>query len=139
MTKREEIEARRAERAAALEAQRDDQELVDLEALDALEEEHGPTNVARVVPAFTAGLPTFAVARLPRPEETKRYRARLRPPDGKMGDPVKACEELAAVVVVYPDKPTFAKMCEARPNLAVDLGAAAAGMTRAHEAVEGKG
>jgi hypothetical protein len=139
MSSVEDTEAKRAKRKADLAEKREAQYAIDLAALDAAEVEHGDSNVTVQHISFEPGLPTLCVARMPSDGETKRYRARLRPPDGKMGDPVQAAIEISASTVVYPDKETFEKMCAARPNLAVDLGAAAANLTRGREAAEGKG
>jgi len=129
MTKLEEIEARRAERKAALDDQRKAQLAEDLEALDALEVEHGDANVARVNVPYTPGLPTFVVVRAPKAAEFKRYKERIKSRrDGTPGDPVFAADELGECTRVYPDKETFSKMLEARPGLTTPMGVASSNM-----------
>jgi hypothetical protein len=126
MDELEAIEARRAERKAALDVQRKAQRVIDLAALDALEVEHGDSNVATVDVPYSPGLPTLAAVRCPKPPEVKRYRSRVKPDSkGRPGDPVAAAEELAAVCVVYPDPDAYAALCEARPGIHVQLGVAA--------------
>lgn len=139
MSSIEEIEKRRADRKAALQAQADEQRLVDMQALDDAEILHGDTNVCHVDVPFTAGLPTMAVARLPKGIELKRYRTRLKI-DGQRVDlsaANDAAAELGRAVCVYPDADTFAKMCEARPDLASQLGSRATKLAQGKAADEG--
>ncbi len=139
------IEARRAARKADLQAQADAQRATDMQALDDLEVEHGDTNVCRVDVPYTPGLPTMAVARLPKGIELKRYRSALKV-DGQKVD-VAAANEAAALlgktVVVYPDPKTeegkamFSLMCEARPDLASQLGSRATKLASGKAEAEG--
>lgn len=125
-TKKLTAQERRDARKAELQQQANAQRELDLEALDALEIEHGDSNVKALSVPYTPGLPTMCACRTPRPEEIKRYRARVKPDSkGRTGDPTAAAEELATVVRIYPaDAETYAKMCEARPGLHVHLGIA---------------
>lgn len=133
------IEARRAERKAALEKQRKAQRVIDLEALDTLEIEHGDSNVAAVGVPFTPGMVTMAIVRVPKPAELKRYRSRITPDSkGHMGDMVAAAEEVAAVCRVYPDTEAYEALCEARPGLHVEMGLKALKLGSGREADEGK-
>jgi len=132
------IEARRAARRDAADVAATAQRAIDLAALDALEETHGITNIARVDVPHTPGLPGMALARTPRPVEIKRYRDRVRARGDKPGDPVAAATELVGVALLYPDAETFAAMCEARPTLAVQLGVSAVGLATGVEIAAGK-
>ncbi len=119
-----EIEARRAARKADLQAQADTQRAIDLEALDAAEVKHGDTSVCYVDVPYTPGLPTMAIARLPKPVELKMYRSRLKV-NGEKVDLVaaqQAAADLGALVLEYPSKEVFAEMCTARPDLQAQLG-----------------
>lgn len=140
MSKLEEIEARRAARKAELQAQADEQRAVDLEALDALEVRHGDTSVCYVDVPYTPGLPTLVAARVPSPVELKRYRQSLKL-DGQKVDVqagTEAAAQLGAAVREYPEKDVFSKMCEARPDLAGQLGSRAIKLAQGKAADEGK-
>lgn len=136
----EEIEARRAERKARNAAEERTQYAADLEALDALEVEHGDTNVASVRVPFSPGLPTLVVVRCPHPPEVKRYRARVTPSrDGEKPDYVGPAEELAAVCLRYPDRETYERMCLARPGIGPQVGLEALKLASGKAESEGKG
>lgn len=140
MSKLEEIEKQRAERKAKLQAQADDQRAVDVEALNACEEKHGDTSVCRVDVPYTPGLPTMAIARLPKPIELKRYREKLKV-NGEKVDVQAATEaaaELGGAVRIYPEKDVFDLMCAARPDLASQLGSRATKLAQGKAAEEGK-
>lgn len=130
MTDVDDIQARRAERRAKAEAERQAQYAADLAALDALEEKHGVTNIAHIEVPFTPGFPTLIVARTPAPSELKRYRDRTRrnPDGGAAPDTGKAAEELATVCLVYPEREQFAGLLAARPGIGAQLGLAAIGL-----------
>jgi len=136
----EAIERKRAARKADLQAAADVQRAIDVEALDGCEICHGDTSVCHVDVSYTPGLPTMAVARVPKPAELKRYRARIKHRDGQV-DVVaanEAAEELAASCLVYPDKEIFAAMCEARPGLKAQLGSRASQLAAGKAAEEEK-
>lgn len=122
-SKLEEIEARREARKAALREAQEEQRAADLEAVDALEVEHGDSNITLLDLPFTPGMPTLVAGRAPTTLEIKRYRDRVKPrKDGKPGDPVAAAEEIASVCRVYPDADTYAQVLEARPGVHIQLG-----------------
>lgn len=143
-----EINARRAERKAKLQEQADAQRVIDMEALDGAEAALGDTDVGYVDVPYTPGLPTLAVCRKPKPIELKRYRESLRITPGEKLD-LSAGNEASVVMgqstCIYPDCKTeegqaiFAKMCEARPDLAATLGQRAVKLAQARAAEEGKG
>lgn len=134
-----EIERRRAERKAKLDAERDEQRAIDLEALEALEAEHGESNVVTLDVPFSPGLPTMVAARCPKPAEVKRYRATVKPDSkGRPGDTVAAAEQLAAVARIYPADDLYAQLCEARPGVHAQLGATALGLAVGKASDEGK-
>lgn len=123
MTSLQDIEARREARKAQLESARSEQIAVDLEAIDALEVEHGDSNIAEVEIPFTAGLPVKLAVRTPKPVELKRYRDRLRKNKDQQ---LEAAQELAAVTWVYPsDKEVQKAVLEARPGVDGQLGVTA--------------
>lgn len=139
MSKLQEIEARRAARKAALAEQEDTQRAEDLEALDALEVEHGDSNIAHVDVAFTPGLPTLAAVKAPSRNVIKRYRDRVKPrKNGQAGDPTEAAIELCGACRVYPDAEVFAQMLEARPGLDSQLGLLALRLAVGVEEEKGK-
>jgi len=135
-----EIEARRAARKAMNEVAYQEQRAVDLERLDALEVEHGDSNVACVDIDYQGGSPTMAIVVAPNKTYVKRYQDRVRPKrDGRAGDPQAAAEELATVCVCYPDKDVFEFMVDARPGLRVQCGLAALRLAVGREQELGKG
>jgi hypothetical protein len=130
------IEEKRAERKAANEAARLEQRAKDLEAIDALEQEFGDSNIATLDVPYSPGLPTMIACRTPNEAEIKRYRHELKAKkDGTMGDPVTAAELVAATCRVYPPRgkngeasdgdELYRKMLAARPGIHVQLGAEA--------------
>jgi hypothetical protein len=142
----EQVEARREARKAAARKAADDALAVDLEAIDAIEVQLGDDNVGVMRVGYTPGLPVAAAVRCPKPAELKRFRDRVKPgqKDGRnrdvSPDTAKACEELADVCLVYPtDRAVYAKLCEARPGLAAQLGSKAVDLAVAAEDAAGKG
>lgn len=137
----DEIELARADRKAALEAKRQEQLAIDLEALDAIEIEQGDSNVTRINLPFTPGLQTLVAVRTPTPAETKRYRFRCKSKHEKdKPDLVGASEELAAEVCLYPKKgPERDALFAARPGLAVQVALIATKLAIGEEETEGKG
>lgn len=119
-----EIEARRAARKVALDAQYREQRVKDLEALEQLECTHGEGNVAYVdLNSWSPGLPTLVAARASKPIEIKRYRARIKIKDGQIEGSAEAAEELAAICRTYPiEKDDYAAVLEARPGIGAALG-----------------
>lgn len=123
MTSLQDIEARREARKAQLESAKNEQIAIDLEAIDALEVEHGDSNIAIVEVPFTSGLPVMCAVRTPKPVELKRYRDRLRKNKDQQ---LEAAQELAAVTWVYPsDKDVQKQVLEARPGIDGQLGVTA--------------
>lgn len=133
-------EARRAARKAELEAQRKAQHEIDIEALDALEVEHGDSSVEAINVPFTPGLPTMVIVRAPKQVELKRYRDMVKPrKNGEQGDSVAAAEALASLCLLYPDRETFAKICDARPGVHAQSGATAIQLAVGKSSEEAKG
>lgn len=135
----EAIERKRAERKAAAATARAEQRAADLEALDALEQEHGDHAVKALDVDCGPGLPTLIVARAANGAEMKRYRHEAKPPKGS-DQPrfAEAGERLGALVRIYPDDATFAKILEARPGVLLQLGSAALELATAQDAAAGK-
>jgi hypothetical protein len=136
----EAIEARRAARKEALQQAHDAQRVKDLEAIDALEIEHGDSNIATLEVPYTPDLPTMIAVRCPKPVEVKRYRDRVKPKkDGSPGDSLGGALELAAVCRVYPDADTYAALLEARPGVDAQLGLLAIQLSAGKAEAAGKG
>lgn len=132
-------EDRRAARKAEALKARNAQRVIDLDAIDALEVEHGDSNVGVINLPYSAGLPTCAAVRAPKPAELKRFRTRVTPKHEKdRPDSGAAAEELAAVCVIFPDAETYARLCTARPGLAVQLGSKAVDLATGKVEAEGK-
>lgn len=127
--------ARKAEARKAYEAQR----VVDLDAIDALEIEHGDSNVGVINVPHTDGMPTCVAVRCPKPAELKRFRSRIKPKHEKdHPDNEAAAEELAKTCRVYPGPDAFEALCVARPGLAVQLGSKAIALSTGNAEAEGK-
>ena len=141
--KRAEIEARRAARKAALEQARSAQEVLDLEAFDALEVEHGDGNVAQLeLDRFVEGFPTFVVVRAPSSMQYKRFTDQVRKSVEKnnMTARGQAQELLGQSCWVYPAAgEEQKKMLDQFPGLLVSLAVKAAKLVEASAADEGKG
>lgn len=131
----DEIRAKIAARKAAHQQAREEQELVDLIALDEAQEQHGVDGVATLSIPFTEGLPAMCAARTPTLNEIKRYRTRAKE---KNADMTKAAEELASTCLVYPDRETFAKMVAERPAIHAQLGVEAIKLATGKSEAEGK-
>lgn len=132
-------EERRAARKAEVKALHDAQRAVDLDAITDLEIEHGDANVGVIHVGYVEGLPSCVACRTPKPVELKRFRVRVTPKNDKdRPDSATAAEELAAVCRIYPDDATYAKLCEARPGLAIQLGSKAVALATGKEESEGK-
>ncbi len=115
------LEAKRAERAAAEEAQYEK----DLEARIELEDEHG-TIAAVKVSKFVAGQPTRAFVRMPSSAEYKRYKAQVYAASSanrkSATSTLQAQELLAQSCWVYPaTKEAREAMLEAFPGLLTPL------------------
>jgi hypothetical protein len=121
----DDINARRAARKQALSELEAEQRLEDLTAVDALEIEHGDSNVSTVEIPFTPGLPLILAARCPTKAEIKRYRDQVQGRKGGEPNYALGAETLGACCLVYPDKETFEKVGAARPGACSALGLAA--------------
>lgn len=132
----EQIEREREARKEALREARAAQRAQDIEALNALEIEHGDENVASVpIDRFSPGVPTFVVVRALTKHELKRFRDR-----SKATDAAKAAEEAAESSVLYPsrDGDVWRALLEAIPGIAVRAGVAAVQLAAGVDAAEGK-
>lgn len=131
------LEAKRAERAQAEEAQYEK----DLEARIQLEDEHG-TIAAVKVSRFVAGQPTRAYLRTPNSAEYKRYKAQMFAVAANKKSPLspqQIQEQLAEACWVYPAaKDAKAAMLEAFPGLLTPLSMAAAALAEGTAEDEGK-
>lgn len=132
-----EIEERRAARNALVTSSEEEQYVNDLEAVDAIEAERGPRNVAVLRVNYVEGLPVLVAVRAPTEHEVKRYRARVKSEDKDQA--IAGAAEIGDCCVVYPTKEQFAKLLKARPNLAVDCGTQALKLVVARSDSEGKG
>lgn len=142
----ERVERTRARHKAAIKAERDAQRVVDLTAIAEIEAALGDSNVTVIDIPYTRGLPTCVACRTPEETELKRYRHRVasgaaKREDGKITDPlanVKAVEELADLVVVYPPAEAYAEVRRARPGVHAQLGSASVALAVGRREQEGK-
>jgi hypothetical protein len=134
-------EARRAARKAEARKAHDEQRAKDIDAISDLEAELGDSSVGVIHVGYTPGLPTCAAVRCPKPAELKRFRFKVTAKHEKdRPDANAAAEELAAICRVFPaDEEAYAKLCDARPGLAGQLGAKAVDLATGKAEAEGKG
>jgi hypothetical protein len=135
----EEYAARKAARSVTNDAAKAEQLAKDLDALCALEDEHGEARVYRHdLPGYMPGLPTLVVARAPLPAEYKRFRDMMRrAKDGKAQG--EALDLLVAPCRVYPDAATFERLLSVFPGLGDALARPVLRLAEAAQAEEGKG
>lgn len=138
----EEIEKRRAERRAKHDNARREQELADLEAIDALESAQDEPLHTMTSNSFKPGVSVKIAFRAPTPLEYKRYCDQVGRAQQK-GDPIerrKAQETLAAVCWVYPEKDSDGRkaMLDAFPGVLVSLAIEAAKVAELRAEDEGK-
>lgn len=130
------VEERRAARKAQLADAEKAQRELDLEAIDALEVQHGDSNIAVLRVPYADGFPVLVAVRTPKEPEVKRFRARVKSDDKDQH--TAACAEVGESCVVYPARDVFAQLAKQRPNLTVDAGLAALNLSRASKDAEGK-
>ncbi len=143
-TKSEEeiIEERRAKRREATADARKVQYVVDLKALDALEEKHGEGQIKALhVPTFVVGLPTMVIVKSPAGTSFyKRFCDHVREAKGHQGAIAAAAEVLARACLVYPEDAGVQKaMIEAFPNMLNDAANAATAFVQLVTEAEKKG
>lgn len=119
-----EIEERRAKRKADIAKAREEQYEKDLEQVDKLEAELGDDRVGVLkMPSFVAGLPTLVVVRTPAPAAMNRFRSQVRKAgQGRWTETGAAKDLLASTCVAYPEKETYARMCEEWPSIHDSVG-----------------
>lgn len=137
----EEIEARRAKRKAEQEEAEKAQYEVDLEALDALEAEHGVIAAVRVT-RFVKGHPTRAFLKTPTQAQYKRYVdqvAKAHAKDNKKA--VRDAQELLAKSCwVYPkEEKEREAMLDAFPGILTSIAISATALAEGRAEEEGKG
>jgi hypothetical protein len=137
----EAIEARRAARRQATEDAKALQYVVDMKALDALEEKHGEGAVKPLhVPHFAPGLPTMVIVKSPAGSPSyKRFCDLVREAKGHQGAIAAAAEQLARACIVYPEAAVLVAMVEAFPNTLADAANVAAGFVQLKTEAEKKG
>lgn len=137
------IEAKRAARKAGLSADREAQFAADLEALDALECEHGDGKVERLaVDRFVAPHPTFVVLKVPSSAQYKRFcdQASRAAKANDPGARRTAENMLGEACWVYPaTKEQRDAMLEEFPGMLLSIAIRAAKLVEANEVEEGKG
>lgn len=141
--RREAIEAKRAARQGDLSAAREEQYVTDLEALDALECEHGDSSVMRLdVERYVKGQPTFVVLKTPSPAVYKRFGDMCARAAKTNDAPARRAAEnmFGESCWVYPaTKEAQASMLEHFPGLVLSIAIAAAKLVEARESETGKG
>lgn len=116
-TAQERLAARRRERekqAADTAEQQAEQELLDLDAIESLESEHGAAALGQVEVKYTPGLPTVVVVRTPKRVEIKRFREECKAPNA---DIQEAQDKLADVCVLYPAPEVRPELWEKYPGI----------------------
>lgn len=139
--KLEAIEKSRAARRKTIDDARDEQYVLDMTALDELEEKHGADRVkALKVKAFTPGLPTMVIIKSSAGESYhQRFVDMVRKAKGNKDAETQASNMLARSSVVYPEKEVLQAMAEAYPNMWTDIANAAIKLVQLEEDDEKKG
>jgi len=139
----EEIEARRAKRRADQDKARAEQELVDLEAIDALEAAQADPLYTMTANGFKIGVPVKVAFRAPSALEYKRYCDMVGKAQAKSdtGARLKAQEMLATCCWVYPapDADERKAVLDAFPGVLVSLAIECAKVAELRSEDEGKG
>ena len=141
MGKIEEIEARRAARKAQTKAAFEEQYATDLEALDALEVEHGDHAVATYkldADRWKPGLPTLVVVHVPE-SAYNRFRGMVRKAKDNAEARGAAADLLADSCVAYPARETYSAMRAAYEGLHDNVTIIASKLAEGKSADEGKG
>lgn len=140
MSALEAIEERRAARKEATAKAREAQHLIDMTALDALEEQHGEGQLKVLhAPTYSPGLPTLVVIKSPAgTTHWKRFVDKVREAKNHEGMKCAAGDVLARACIVYPEPAALALMVDAFPNTLVDSANAAAGFVQLHAEAEKK-
>jgi len=137
------VEERRAQRREAVDTEKQEQLATDLEALDALESEHGDGGVAQLELArYVKGLPTFIVIRTPKGIEYKRFTDQVVKASDKGGTKEKrdAQDMLARTCWLYPaDDAAQKAMLDEYPALLLSIALRATQLVEAKANEEGKG
>jgi hypothetical protein len=140
----EEVQKRMANRRATYDKARAEQELIDLAAIDALEEARGELLITMTVNTFRTGLPVRVAFRNPAKVEYKRYSDQIFKAQ-KSNDPAGALksahEQLATVCLVYPEPDTElrAQVLEHAAGTIISGGSECAKAVEARRDEEGKG
>lgn len=124
----EEVEARRAKRRERHDADRDAQELVDMTAIDALEEQCGVVLHTMTSNSFKPGAPVKIAFRAPLAIEYKRYLDTVGIAQQKGDTKARraAQETLALACLMYPQPDGRAVMLDAFPGTLISLSIEAA-------------
>jgi hypothetical protein len=131
-----EIERNRQARKDKLAAERNVQRALDLEAIDALEVEHGDANISIIELDYVPGLPTCVAVKVTPPAVLLRYQARLRNEDKTTVD---AAKEVCDSCRIYPsDDETWTALLQVRPALYTQMGVEAVNLGRGKTAAEAK-
>lgn len=138
------IEDRRAERKAKLAEKAAEQLAIDLEAIDALEVQHGDSNVGTIEVPFTEeGVPVRVAVLAPPDVLVKRYQSRIKAKGDEKPDLAEAAKELGAASRIYPPKgegdEAFRKILKSRAGLEVQMGLVASKLASGRIVDEGKG
>jgi hypothetical protein len=139
----EALEAQRKARKEKLRVQRDAQRLIDLEALEAAEIEHGDESVAVLEVPYTPGSVTLIIAKRPTDFVLKKFRHIVKAKPGRNGkqepgDPIEGAEAIAEHCVIYPAGDVLEKLYADRPGVRAQIGAAALNLVVGSKEAEGK-
>lgn len=135
------IEAKRAAKAAAVADLRNEQEVSDLEAIDALEEKADCTyDVSFSVSQFVAGHPVRLAIRPPDGDEYKKFIKQVSAAGDSADAKVKALQALAMVCWVYPsEKASREALLSANGGLLASVGSRAVKLAELKADEEKKG
>lgn len=108
--------ARRAKRAESNALPLEERDMLDKEAIDALEEKHGAANIRCVTTSAAPPLPGVCVILAPSGKDYRAWRAVITSDRAKTAAKLAAAEDLAKSVVIYPEEKEYAAICARHPG-----------------------
>ena len=128
----EEVRAKIEEQRAKATAAKEEQQVIDAQALFDAGEEHGVDKIREVpMTSYIPGLPTLVIIRRPTQIEHKRFTDQTAKKGAETPEYIRAAEQLASACVIYPPKEVYAEMYAECPGIKVPIGVAAANLAGA--------
>jgi hypothetical protein len=134
----DEYKKKRAAREAAEKPVKEERDAKDREVLDGLEEKHGNAGVGAILVPCAPPLPGMVVIRPPEPSDFQLWQHTMTKAGVTATEKIEAHAELAASVIVYPEKDVYKQMVEKHAGIPSTVTAEAARMAGAGLVQRGK-